>query len=229
MWEPPLAAKHAVLIETRVHLLQEIHKNMRLSQSCEMVNSTVQNNLNMQKTIYKIPLSCSVHNDDRWKIEPIRELLKEWGFYYYTLGLVTQQPINGKHVAAAEKAWAQSGDGFIAILTTRDTSMASGMGLPPAWTHTESGMAYSSDRPQLVFVETGVRVDALFNQLDSDHVIAYDPYNPLGSLAGLDFQLNNFRAECQRYRDNQQRRRLKGLVKLAGIFLVGYYARGNLN
>ncbi len=112
------------------------------------------------------------------------------------------------------------------MLTQRDISAISGRGKPPAWTHTESGLAYdiSGGKPYLAFVERGVDADALYKQLDADHIIEFSPYDSNNILHENTQQLLRFRNECNAYRSGNSRLALAKLI--GGVAVVGLAAVG---
>ena len=66
------------------------------------------------------------------------------------------------------------GDCFIAILTSR-YQLDDRSSIHSSWVHTESGLSYSRYRPQLVFVEDGVRLEGLYQYVDDNHIINLNP------------------------------------------------------
>jgi hypothetical protein len=71
------------------------------------------------------------------------------------------------------------------------------------WAHTESGLTYDTDRPILAFVEEGVRIDALYHNLDENHIVRF---NPLTIYDDLNFSRNKiqmFREECYHYQSKK--------------------------
>jgi hypothetical protein len=138
--------------------------------------------LTNQCPIYDARLAASNYDGDKWKINPIKEILNIYGFDTSTLGIEVQPKVDfGNALLESEKEWASSGDCFIAILTSRHLS-TSGEGVIPGWVHKESGLSYSKNRPTLAFVEKSVKIDALYNYLDDNHIIYFDPYNLFRSL-----------------------------------------------
>lgn len=148
--------------------------------------------------IFDTRLGCSISPYDQSKIDPIRNLLSVWDFDYYTLGLEIE-PISpsGSGLLQSEKDWAQGGDCFIAVLTQRDLSAVSGRGKPSAWLHTELGLSYKPDKPILAFIEQGVEAEALYRQLDSDHIIEFDPSNINNLLSETSEQLSRLGENVQ--------------------------------
>jgi hypothetical protein len=170
--------------------------------------------------IYDARLAASNYDGDKWKINPVKEFLNIYGFDTSTLGIEVQAKLDfGNALLESEKEWASSGDCFIAILTSRHLS-TSGKGIIPGWVHAESGLSYSKNRPTLAFVEKSVKIDALYNYLDNNHIIYFDPYNLFPSLKESHNKIISFRDECSHQRLSN------GLKDLGIITLVGFAAYG---
>ncbi len=175
-------------------------------------------------------LACSVSPDDQMKIDPVRKTLNIYGFDYSTHGIETEAtPASGPAMLQAEKQWAQGGDCFISVLTQRDISAISGRGKPTAWLHTESGFAYDNggSKPYLAFVERGVEAEALYRQLDSDHIVEFSPYDADNILQENGEQLLRFRKECDSYRSANTRKTVGKVLlggALVGLAIVGVAA-----
>jgi hypothetical protein len=163
--------------------------------------------------IYDARLACSNSPADQWKINPIRDCLGIWGFDCSTLGREVMSSFSsGPGLLESEKIWAEGGDCFIGLLTSRDISAHSGKGLPPAWPHTESGLTYSKDKPIMAFLENGARADALYQNLDDNHIIEFNPSYPYNDLNLSRNKIQNFREECSRYRSKKS---IDGVVNVA--------------
>jgi hypothetical protein len=70
----------------------------------------------------------------------------------------------------------------VGVLTSRDISIKGSERTPPAWTHTESGLTFETERPILAFVERDVRAEGIYANLDDNHTIRFNylgPYNDL--------------------------------------------------
>ena len=118
----------------------------------------------------------------------------------------------------SEKEWAKGGDCFIAVLTSRDIFFDRGRSLPPSWTHAESGLTYDEHRPIFAFIENGVRADAIYQNLDDQHLIRFNPFNPCYDLYLSRNKIQNFREECRHYRPKKS---TDGVVDFAKILFAG--------
>lgn len=205
----------------------EGYDNMRHMNSVEFQFGPPVIATNLQP-VFDSRLACSIQPMDQWKIDPIRNHLNAWGFDCSTLGVEFEaKALSGNALLESEKEWAKGGDCFIAVLTQRDVSAGSGLGLPTAWTHAESGLSYDRSKPMLAFVESGVRADAIFKQLDADHEIEFDPYNTNASLIAAEQQLHNFRTQCSEYRSQKSKENLKNVAVgvLAAVGAVAVLAK----
>lgn len=164
--------------------------------------------------IFDARLARSNWIDDAWKINPIKNFLSIYGFDTTTLGVEVQarNPV-GSDLLESEKEWASTGDCFIAILTSRFT-LEDHSKIHSAWVHTESGLSYSRNRPQLVFVEDGVKIEGLYNYTDSSHIIKFRPGNENDLVASKN-RIQSFREEC-----NANRLR-STVTNIGSILLVG--------
>lgn len=172
--------------------------------------------------IYDARLARSNWAQDEWKINPIKFFLNTLGFDTSTLGIEVQARIpQGTNLLESEKEWASKGDCFIAILTSRyqldDTSS-----IHSAWVHTESGLSYSRDRPQLVFVEDGVKLEGLYRYVDDNHIIKFDPKNPMALNSSVQ-KVMQFRKECE------GKRLVNTVLNIGTIALVGSALYGIAN
>jgi hypothetical protein len=82
-----------------------------------------------------------------------------------------------------------------------------------------------NSKPQLTFVEKGVAFDALFKHLDWDHKIEFDPKYPNSTLESIDFQMQEFRQQCENYRskksfDGFMDFAVKGLAVIGGVVIL---------
>ena len=169
--------------------------------------------------IYDARLARSNWAQDEWKINPIKYFLNTLGFDTSTLGIEVQARIpRGTNLLESEKEWASMGDCFIAILTSR-YQLDDRLSIHSSWVHTESGLSYSRYRPQLVFVEDGVRLEGLYQYVDDNHIIKFNPKSPM-DFSRITEKVMQFRKECESKRLVNTALGI-GTIALGGFALYG--------
>jgi hypothetical protein len=174
--------------------------------------------------VYDARLGRSNWTLDEYKIMQIKNILNGYGFDCTTIGKeVKSSSTKGKEFLNFEKGWASGGDCFISILTPRDLRGDGKLSLPAPWVTTEAGLSYSSDRPQLVFIEEGVDRVALYGHIDNDHIIQFFEVDNRVYLEG-DFskKITHFRKECQNHQTNRSFVGVGHLIFLGFALFGGY-------
>lgn len=173
------------------------------------------------KPIFNASLACSNWDIDQWKIDPIRDYMSNWGINYTTLGReVNSLSPSGKGLIESENEWAKNSDCFVGVLTSRD-KLLNNLSLPSAWPHAESGFAYHKNKPYLAFVENGIRIDALYRNLDEDHIVRFDPCHISNALRYSSIKMLRFREECNKYRSEKAMHEVIDVAKTTCTVVVG--------
>jgi hypothetical protein len=70
-------------------------------------------------------------------------------------------------------------------------------------------------------VENGVRVDAVYRNLDEDHIIRFDPTQVNRSIWYSNAKMIKFREECNKYRSQKSIHELIDITKTTCTVVVG--------
>jgi len=130
------------------------------------------------RPLYRVFVSRSIHEEDGWILNPIVEMIREWGFETVTVGVEVKVP--EEEVARTVREEIKKADALIAIATPRFLDALTGLWRTLEWLHDEFGIAYGINKPLLILKDKRVALGGLPGYLSSFGqvpVVEFDPFN----------------------------------------------------
>jgi len=130
------------------------------------------------RPLYKVFVSRSIREEDKWITDAIVEMIKEWGFETITVGVEVKVP--EEKVADAVKEEIKKADALIAIATPRFLDALTGLWKTLEWLHGEVGISYGQNKPLLILKDKRVGLGGLPKYLaEYKHMplVEFDPFN----------------------------------------------------
>jgi hypothetical protein len=130
------------------------------------------------RPLYKVFVSRSIREEDKWITDAIVEMIKEWGFETITVGVEVKVP--EEKVADAVREEIKKADALIAIVTPRFLDALTGLWRTLEWLHGEVGISYGYDKPLLILKDKRVALGGLPKYLAEYKyvpLVEFDPFN----------------------------------------------------
>jgi hypothetical protein len=170
------------------------------------------------RPLYKVFVSRSIRDEDKWITDPIVETIREWGFETVTVGIEVKVP--EEQVPMKVKEEIMNADALIAIATPRFLDSLTGLWKTLEWLHAETGIAYGLDKPLLILKDRRIHLGGLPGYLATFKqapVIEFDPFNLDELKAKLSAVMPGFREWIA---DKRRQEFFEALAKLAVIALA---------
>jgi len=164
---------------------------------------------------YKAFISRGLPPEDRLVGDQIVQMLEEWGFETFTVGI--DEVVEPNALAPAVRERITSSDCLIAIATPRYLDALSGYWRTLEWLHGETGIAFGSSRPVLILRDQAVMVGGLMGEL-RELSVPYDPLNLDELRQRLGAIMPMFR---QWIADKRREEFLAGLARIGVPLLIG--------
>jgi hypothetical protein len=127
----------------------------------------------LPSSYYRAFVTRGVPPEDRVVGDQIVDMIKDWGFETYTVGI--EETADSKLLKEAVRDQIVKSDCLIAIATPRYLDALSGLWRTLEWLHGEVGIAYGRDRPILVLQDESIALGGLPGEIKELAL----PYNPL--------------------------------------------------
>jgi len=164
---------------------------------------------------YQAFVSRGLPPEDRLVGDQIVEMIQEWGFETFTVGI--DELVDRKALAPAIRERVTSSDCLIAIATPRYVDALTGYWRTLEWLHGETGIAFGTSRPVLILRDQGVVVGGLPGEL-TELSVPYDPLN----LEELRQKLGSVMPIFRQWVAGKRREEfLAGLAKVGIPLLIG--------
>lgn len=164
---------------------------------------------------YKVFVSRGLPPEDRLVGDQIVEMIQEWGFETFTVGI--DELVDRKALAPAIKERIKTSDCLIAIATPRYVDALTGYWRTLEYLHGETGIAFGTSRPLLILRDQGVVVGGLPGEL-IELSVPYDPLNLEELRQRLGSRMPIFR---QWVVDKKREEFLTSLAKVGIPLLIG--------
>ncbi len=164
---------------------------------------------------YTAFISRGLPPEDRLVGDQIVEMISEWGFETFTVGI--DELVDRRALASVVRQRITNSDCLIAIATPRYLDALTGYWRTLEWLHGETGIAFGTSRPLLILRDEAVAVGGLPGELRG----LTAPYNPL-NLEDLRQRLGAIMPMLRQWVVDKRRQEfLDSLAKVGVPLLIG--------